>query len=105
MSIPPIERALVPPKSQEASQIQHAHQQKQTHAQEQLGVQYQSNLQHNSQKTVKMTKSENNEYRYDAKEKGNGKFAGQKKGGSQKKEQEEEQKGKSVPVSGFDMRI
>ena len=104
MSIPPIERVLVPPKSQEASQIQHAHQQKQEHAQEQIGVQYQSNLQHNSQKTVKMTKSENNEYRYDAKEKGNGKFTGQKKG-KQKKEQEENKKGNTVPVSGFDIRI
>ena len=104
MSIPPIERALVPPKTQEASQIQHAHQQKQEHAQEQLGVQYQSNLQHNSQKTVKMVKSENNEYRYDAKEKGNGKFNGQKRG-KQKKEEEENKKKTAIPVSGFDIRI
>ncbi len=104
MSIPPIERALVPPKSQEASQLQQSHQQKQTHAQEQLGVQYHNNLQHNSQQTVKMTKSENNEYRYDAKEKGNGHFSG-KKQGKKKKEQEEEQKGKPVPARGFDIRI
>jgi len=104
MSIPPIERALVPPKTQEASQFQHAHQQKQAHAQEQLGVQYHNTLQHNSQQTVKMTKSENNEYRYDAKEKGNGKFSGQKKG-KKKQEQEEEKKETAVPVRGFDIRI
>ena len=104
MSIPPIERVLVPPKTQEASQIQHAHQQKQTHAQEQLGVQYQSAVQHNSQKTVKMTKSENNEYRYDAKEKGNGKFTGQNKG-KKKQGQNEEKKGGPVPTQGFDIRI
>ena len=104
MSIPPIERALVPPKTQEASQIQHAHQQKQAHAQDQLGVQYQNNLHHDSQKTVKTVKSENNEYRYDAKEKGNGKFGNQKKG-KQKKEEKENKKKKVIPVSGFDIRI
>ena len=51
-----------------------------------------------------MTKSENNEYRYDAKEKGNGSFSGQKKG-KKKKEQSETQNGKSVPTRGFDIRI
>lgn len=104
MSIPPIERALVPPKSQEASQFQHAHQQKQAHAQEQLGVQYHNTLQRNSQQTVKMTKSENNEYRYDAKEKGNGKYSG-KKQGKKKKEQEKDKKENPALSRGFDMRI
>lgn len=104
MSIPPLERAVMPPKTQEASQLQHAHQQKQAHAQDQLGVQYQNMVQHNSQQTVKMTKSENNEYRYDAKEKGNGKFSGKKQGKKQK-EQEEAEKGKPVPTRGFDIRI
>lgn len=104
MAITPIERALIPPKSQEASQFQHAHLQKQAHAQEQLGVQYNNTLQHNSQQTVKMTKSENNEYRYDAKEKGNGQFSG-KKQGKKKNGQEETEKDKEIRISSFDMRI
>ena len=105
MSITPIERVLVPPKTQEASQHQIAHQQKQAHAQEQLEVQYNTNLQHNQQQTVKMTKSENNEYRYDAKEKGNGKFFGGKKDKKKKEQEEAKEKGKPLLPHGFDIRI
>lgn len=103
MSIPPIERALVPQKSQEASQLQYANQQKQAHAQDQTVVQYHNTLRQNTQQTVKMTKSENNEYRYDAKNKGNGSYSGKKQEG--KKKQEEEKKEKPVFTRGFDIRI
>lgn len=105
MSIPPIERVLVPPKSQEASQFQHAQTQKQTHAQEQLGVQYNNMLRHNSEQTVKMTKSENNEYRYDAREKGNGNFSGKKKGKKKQEQNDTEKEKTEIRMSNFDMRI
>ncbi len=105
MSIPPIERVLVPTKSQEASQFQHAQMQKQTHAQEQLGVQYNNMVRHNSEQTVKMTKSENNEYRYDAKEKGNGKFSGKKQGKKKQEQNDTEKEKTQIHISRFDMRV
>ncbi len=105
MAITPIERALIPPKSQEASQFQHAHLQKQAHAQEQLGVQYNNLVQHNGQQIVKMTKSENNEYRYDAKEKGNGTFSGKKQGKREKKQDNTNTEKKEIRISAFDMKI
>ena len=104
MSIRPIDMAMMPNKSQEVSQIQSAANQKQTHAQEQLGVQYNQNIRHNSQQTVKATKGENNEYRYDAKEKGNNSFSNNKrKKGKQKKEKENDKK--SIGMSNLDIRI
>lgn len=105
MSIRPIDIAMMPNKSQEASQIQSASNQRQTHAQEQLGVQYNQTIKHNSQQTVKMTKSENNEYRYDAKEKGNNSFLNKRNKGKQKKEKEKESETKSIQMSNLDIRI
>ena len=105
MAITPIERALIPQKTQEASQLQHAHQQKQAHAQDQLGVQYNNIVQHNSQQIVKMTKSENNEYRYDAKNKGNGTFSSKKQGKKQKKQEDTNTEKKEIRISAFDMKI
>ena len=96
MSIRPIDIAMMPNKSQEASQIQSASNQRQTHAQEQLGVQYNQTIKHNSQQT---------EYRYDAKEKGNNSFLNKRNKGKQKKEKEKESETKSIQMSNLDIRI
>lgn len=103
MAIRPIDIAMIPPKSQEASQVQNASNQRQTHAQEQLGIQYNQNVKHNSQQTVKATKSENNEYRYDAKEKGNGSYSNKKKKG--KKNDEKKKEDTTIQLSNLDIRI
>lgn len=103
MAIRPIDIAMIPPKTQEVSQVQNAVNQRQSHAQEQLGVQYNQNIKHNSQQTVKTKKSENNEYRYDAKEKGNNSHSGNKKKG--KKQDKKEKDDKPIGLSNLDIRI
>lgn len=103
MAIRPIDIAMIPPKTQEVSQVQNASNQRQTHAQEQLGVQYNQNIKHNSQQTVKAAKSENNEYRYDAKEKGKNSHSGNKKKG--KKQDKKEKDDKPIGQSNLDIRI
>jgi hypothetical protein len=58
-----------------------------------LGQQLNSHIKHDSQQTVKTIKSENKEYRYDAKEKGNNSYTGTKQN-KKKKEKEEAPKDK-----------
>lgn len=104
MSIRPIDMIVMPNRSQEASQQQNAVSARQEHAQGSLNAQFATDVRHNSEQTVKMTKSENNEYRYDAREKGNSSY--QDSGGKKKKKEEETQeKPKQIKISNFDMRI
>lgn len=79
MPITPIEIAAMAPKSQAVTQIKHGDLQKPITEQMNLNQQFNKDIQHNSIQTVKTYKSENNEYRYDAKEKGNGTYSDQKK--------------------------
>lgn len=79
MSIRPIDHLLMPPKSQEAATQNFANLQREQHAHESLFVQHQKDVKHNSEMTIKSEKSENNEYRYDAREKGNNEYSGKKK--------------------------
>lgn len=106
MGITPIEMYTMVPKSQEASNVKQA-----THSQEQAA---QSNIvshvqtvaKQNSVQTVKASESQKEEYRYDAKEKGNGSFSGNK--GKKKEEEEKDSKAiknTSPRKGGFDVRI
>lgn len=104
MAIRPIDMLVMPNRSQEASLQQNANNAKQTHAQGSINAQFGMQVRHNSEQTVKMTKSENNEYRYDAKEKGNSSYhssGGRKK----KKEEASSETPKQIKTSNFDIRI
>lgn len=104
MAIRPIDMMVMPNRSQEASLQQGANNAKQTHAQGSINAQFGMEVRHNSEQTVKMTKSENNEYRYDAKEKGNSSYHGS--GGKKKKKEEDSSKTpKQIKISNFDMKI
>lgn len=101
MPIKPIDMLSMPTRSQEASQVHNAENNKVTHAQEQIAVQYNSSVVHNGQQTVKMNKSENEEFRYkDGKRKGEPNSSSEQK---KKKEKEKEQK--DIKISNFDILI
>lgn len=104
MAIRPIDMLVMPNRSQEASLQQNANNARQTHAQNTISAQFSTEVRHNSEQTVKMTKSENNEYRYDAKEKGNSSYQGS--GGKKKKKEEDSAAAsKQIKTSNFDIRI
>ncbi|MFA9463808.1 MAG: hypothetical protein ACERKN_05900 [Velocimicrobium sp.] len=102
MPIRPIDMLSMPSRSQEASQVHQAENQKLTHAQEQLGVQYNTNVKHDGKQAVKMSKSENPEYRYSDGKGNDAREFGQQRGKKKKKEAE---KGKKIKSSNFDIRI
>ncbi|QHQ62101.1 hypothetical protein Ana3638_15995 [Anaerocolumna sedimenticola] len=78
MPITPIEIAAMAPKSQEASLYKHQESQKPLNEQIVIGQQFNNHIKQNNQQTVGTIKSENKEYRYDAKEKGNNSYSGSK---------------------------
>jgi hypothetical protein len=96
--------------SQEASQIKHMETQRAQHSQEQIAKNFQTLVKQEHQKPVQTTKTENTEYRYDAKEKGNNQYYnsnGKKKDKEKddtKKETKNETK-KSPKSGGFDILI
>ncbi len=83
-------------RAQEATQIRHMDAQRAQHAQEQLSKNFQNMIQQEQSKPNQAAKSENTEYRYDAKEKGNNQFSNS--GGKKKKK--EEAKPSNEPQSG-----
>ncbi len=87
MPITPIEIATMAPKSQEVTHYKHQESQKPLNEQIVIGQQFNNHIKHDSQQTVQTIKSENKEYRYDAKEKGNNSYSG-KKQDKKKKEKE-----------------
>ncbi len=103
MSVGPIEVI----RAQEATQIRHMDTQRAQHAQEQLGRNFQNMVQQEQKKPTQTVKADQNEYRYDAKEKGNNQYHS----GSGKKQKKEEEKGiskdvKNKPHGGsFDMLV
>lgn len=103
MALRPIDMMVMPNRSQEASHQQSTSNAKQAHAQGNLNAQFSTEVRRHSEQTVKMDKSENNEYRYDAKEKGNSSYQGSKK--RKKKGEETPEKAKKIKMSSFDMRI
>ena len=105
--ITPIEMYTMAPKSQEASNIRHGEQVRDASQQAGIAQNISKQANDNTQRTVKMSETENPEYRYDAKERGNNEYSsdGQKK---KKKEEEEKDgglKNSSTRPGGFDIRI
>jgi hypothetical protein len=89
MPIKPIDIVTMPPKSQEVSIYKQHEVQKPLNEQMHLNNQLNNEIQHNQQQTTKTVKSENREYRYDAKEKGNNSYDGSGCHGQKKKKEEE----------------
>ncbi len=104
MSIRPIDMLVMPNRSQETSQMQNAAHAKAEHAQNAIQAHHMQEVRHDSEQTVRMNKSENNEHRYDAKEKGNSSYQNSQ-GQRKKKESETEDKPHEIKISNFDMRI
>ncbi len=67
MPVGPIEAI----RAHEATQIRHMDTQRAQHAQEQISRNFQNMVQEEHSKPIETTKTDNTEYRYDAKEKGN----------------------------------
>lgn len=103
MPITPIEIASMAPKSQEVTSYKHQESQKPMNDQILIHDKLSHEVKHNSQQTVKMTKGDNKEYRYDAKEKGNNSYSGSNSKKKQKEESKDE-KGTMKPGS-IDIRI
>lgn len=104
--ITPIEMYSMVPKSQEASILRNGENARQV-AQQQGGMQsVEQQARQNTQQTVKTMEATNHEYRYDAKEKGNGQYSEEEKRKKKKKEQEEHiGENTSKRSGGFDVRI
>lgn len=104
MPIRPIDMISIAPRSQEASQQHVGDQNKLAHAQENAAQQFSKHVKENAEVVVQSSKGEEKEYRYDAKEKGNGQYRGSGKKGK-KQSKEEQKKSKPDKPSGFDIKI
>ena len=101
--ITPIEMYSMVPKSQEASMVHSAQNAKHV-AQQQSGMQeIAREARQNTQQIVHTTSAENPDYRYDAKEQGNGSYSS----GEKKKEDgsEQDRENQTENHGGFDIRI
>ena len=107
--ITPIEMYTMIPKSQEASHVKQGELAKDASRQAEAMQHIENQANDNTQRTVRMSETENPEYRYDAKEKGNNSYSGQehKKGEEDREEEEKKKKGFNMTdhPGGIDIRI
>ncbi len=95
-------------KSQEVSQYKQIQSHKTQHVQLQISKGFQNLLQSEATKTVKATKSENKEYRYDAKEESKNSYSGSSHKGKQdkdKKDKDNESDNNTDRPGGIDILI
>ena len=108
MAISPIEMYTMIPKSQEAVSVRHGEQVRENAQQAGTMQQITQKSDADSMRTVAATETENPDYRYDAKEGGNGQYTGDQHRKKEEKEEQEPQK-KIVNMShrpgGIDFRI
>ncbi len=102
MSVKPIEMISMAPKSWETSNQNVARLQKQSSLNQNIVAQHGKNVEHDGQQAVKSAKSDQPEYRFDAKD-GGGK--GFYQGGQEKKKEDSEQKEKHGTMSGSKLDI
>jgi hypothetical protein len=103
MPIKPIDIISMPNRTQAVTEIQQEANQRHQQADSQINMSFSKQLKQNSQQPVQTTKSENKEYRYDAKEKGNNTSYN---GNSKKKKQKDEKEEKlEIGTSKFDIKI
>ena len=104
MPISPIDFISIVPKSQEASHIQAGQEDRQAQANAMVSTQFQQHVEKNSRQTVQKFNADNDEYRYDAREKGNNSYQNRKKkkdSGKNGGEKDQEQ----IKLSSFDIRF
>lgn len=107
MAITAIELASFVPKSQEASQIKAVETQKPANEQLAFAEKFNDDIQRNSEQTVPTVKSDNPEYRYDAKAKSNNPYLFQRN----KKKKKEKKDGTTSNIElpeehhAFDVKI
>ena len=104
MPIKPIDHLVMPNRSLEASTQQTAKQLQSQQNQENMFMEHSKEIKHNSEQAIKSNKSENHEYRFDAKEKGNNQYQNKKrkKKKPSKDEKDSEMKGQ---IHSIDIRI
>ncbi len=88
MSITPLEMYTMVPKSQEAAHVRLGEQARENAQQTGAMQQLDKNINDNRERTVAATRSENAEYRYDAKEGGNGHYSADQGNHREKKEEQ-----------------
>lgn len=104
MPIRPIDMISIAPRSQEAANQHLNSQNKAEHAQSNMVQQFSKHVKENAEVVIQASKGEQKEYRYDAKEKGNGSYSGQNNKGKKKKN-EGEKKPKEIKQGNFDIKI
>lgn len=94
-------------RSQEASQLKHMEVQRNQHLQGQASKGFQTMVENQQKKPVETTKSDNPEYRYDAKEKGNNQYYSNNNNRKDKEEKKKVNKSTKTDQkgSGFDILI
>ncbi len=108
--ITPIEMYTMVPKSQEASHVRTQEMAKDAAKMAEITQSIEHQANENTQRTVKMSEATNPEYRYDAKEKGNGEYSsdgGRKKGEGDHEDEEKHEKPHNMTdhPGGIDIRI
>lgn len=105
MAISPVEMISMVPKSQEASYMKHSEVHKPITEQQVMATKMNQEIKHNSAQAVPTKKSVNQEYRYDAKEKGNNSYEGNKKKKKDSKKEESGNEKNRSSFGGIDIRI
>lgn len=96
----------IAPRSQEASQQHINEHQRTSAAQSSVAQQFGKHVKDSAEVVTQTLKGEQNEYRYDAKEKGNGSYhGGNRKGNKKKEEEKEKKKTEEIKLSNFDIKI
>ena len=108
--ITPIELYTMVPKSQEATQVRLGEQAKDMSRAAEITQHIEQNANADATRTVRMSEATNPEYRYDAKEKGNGEYSsggGRGKGEDREEEEDKEPKVRNMTdhPGGIDIRI
>lgn len=91
-------------KSQEVSQFKHAESHRSQHEQVQISKSFQNMITTESSRPTETTKSENKQFRYDAKEKGQNSYSGSP-GKKQGKQEEKKETKKPEKSGGIDILI
>ncbi len=94
-------------RTQEAAQIKHMETQRTQYMHEVSNKNFKDMIEKQQSKPKELTKSENPEYRYDAKEKGNNQYTSSKQKQKEKKDEKKKDKSTSLPPKnkGIDIRI
>lgn len=93
-------------RAQEASQLKHIQNQRLHQMQDQFGRNFQQSIEHERHKPTELTKSENTEYRYDAKNKSSNQYYNDGNNKKKKQKEKERPKTKDRPGDGsIDVRI